>query len=296
MRVWTWNANRKSHLDLPTILAELDKRLNWDVIAMQEIGSKLITDEIITTPAGHFVYVSSTRAGSLSTGVAVHRSMAHTVSHYLHGERFSVVDLKAEQGTDKRLLDIRILSVHLPSDVAYGRRAQADTAAEYLDTILRHIQDQTKGKRAMTILCGDLNAELATTSNRGDHAGRALHRGQGHRYKEHDEMILNNLMGMNLKVLNTYSEWWKDRQKVGKEHDYGYRDDDNTTDHSDGDSVQTTSDDEEGEHANDFDKDALEWDRLEHFESQTRDWSHREEDSTAEDLMRFDTIDHDEPG
>lgn len=208
----------------------------------------------------------------------------------------SVIDLKAEQGTDRRLFDIRILSVHLPSDVAYGRRAEANIAAEYLDTTLRHVQDQVKGKRAMTILCGDLNADLATTSNQDNHAGRALNRGQrGHRYKEHDEMILNSLRGMNMKVLNTYSEWWKNRQKVGKEYDHGYPDGDNATDNSDCDSVQTImTDEEEGQNANAYDKDASEWGRLEHLESQTRDESRLTGDDTTEGTMHFDAIEHDE--
>lgn len=127
--IWTWNANKKSHDDVADLLDKIDRRIQWDVLAQQEVGSRVPSDTTTTTTSGHHIFISATKKGSLSTGVAVHSSIAHAIKKYHHGERFTTVDLGAAQGTQRRNLDIRIISAHLPSDMAMARDGPTRTSS-----------------------------------------------------------------------------------------------------------------------------------------------------------------------
>lgn len=110
---------------------------------------------------------------------------------------------------------------------------------------------------------------------------------------------MNHIRGMNMRVLNSYSEWWKQRQKVGKTRDD--HNDDETTDgeSSGGDVPMTECDTEEERHITGEDehhKDLAKWDKLEAEESQLRhDHDNIDEadgennpDDEEEDRLRFE--------
>lgn len=121
------------------------------------------------TPEGHVIIVGPSSERSLSVGNAVHYRLADRITSVAYHFRTLEVMLKLEQGSENSPLSVQLLSTHIPSD----------TGADNMDRIeitLQALQKTRRGRRTMTIVGADVDAELRGA---GPLVGGALRRRVG---------------------------------------------------------------------------------------------------------------------
>lgn len=177
------------------------------------MGRKTDDDIAMVTKQGHRVFTSSGQVEvSFATGIAVHRDLTDYIHHVTHHARFTTVTLRLAHEAHANRVLLKPISVHIPSSI--------NSQDEQIDTALRQLEGAIPGKRHMTIIAGDWNAELSTDTNadvcigkaiRQRHIDRASRAATPHEYRRSNSIaddIIHMLRGKRLTVPSTYDAWW----------------------------------------------------------------------------------------
>lgn len=138
-------------------------------------------------------------SASFATGVLVNRTPVDCVETVTHHKRLTTVTLRCCHRPEPNALRVKVLGVHVP-------RAMVHSPDE-IDDALRTVLSQLPGRRTITLLASDFNAQLRSVTNSDDCIGRALYR-PATPFTSTTDDIVHMLRGAGLTVPMTYDTWW----------------------------------------------------------------------------------------
>lgn len=145
-----------------------------------------------------------------SAAIIIHNKLSDYIdySETKHELRVSSIILRAHAGHVGNLLRMQLFPVHMMCE---------------LDQTAAGVRDMMKGNRFMNVIGADMNGELIKIRSANVGIGAALkQRNKEGKDGEHSEMLKMAVTEWNMRVTNTYEEWWhhiEERERIEDDAD-----------------------------------------------------------------------------